>query len=89
MFYSDDNFRKPISDFSGLDITRVIIIALIIWSYYGLATYIFIKFEKISKKLKVLIVVVSFLASIFTMGFLLSVYFDFKLISQQIVPLLK
>jgi hypothetical protein len=75
-FYAEDNFRKPFSDFSGLDITRAIILAVIMWSYFGLTTDIFNRFEEISKKFKVLLAVVSFLVSLFTVGFLLSIYFE-------------
>ena len=75
IFYGD-NFRKPFSDFSGLDITRAIILTIIMMSYFGLASDIFTRFEEISKKVKVLIAVVSFFVSIFTIGFFLSVYFE-------------
>ena len=75
-FYYSDNFRKPFSDFSGLDITRAIIFTIILTSYFGLASDMFTRFDEISKKIKVLIVVVSFFVSIFIVGLFLSVYFE-------------
>ena len=75
-FYYSDNFRKPFSDFSGLDITRAIILIIIMFSYLGLSSDIFTRFNEISKKVKVLLVIVSFFVSVFIVGLFLSVYFD-------------
>lgn len=75
-FYYADNFRKPFSDFSGLDITRAIILIIILTSYFGLANDMFTRFDEISKKIKVLIAVLSFFVSIFIVGLFLSVYFE-------------
>ena len=75
-FYYSDNFRKPFSDFSGLDITRAIILTIIMLSYFGLAGDIFTRFNEISKKVKVLIVMISFFVSVFIVGLFLSFYFE-------------
>ncbi|MBA9028739.1 hypothetical protein HNP81_004060 [Peribacillus huizhouensis] len=75
-FFYGDNFRKPFSDFSNSDIARAIIIIIIMGSYFGLASDVFIRFNDISKTVKVLISVVSFFVSIFIIGLFLSVYFE-------------
>ena len=73
VFYGD-NLRKPFGDFSRLDITRAIIVIIIMMSYSGLGRGLFTRFDEISKKVKILLAVVSFFISILTIGLFLSVY---------------
>lgn len=75
-FYADDNFRKPLNDFSNSDIVRAIILLIILFSYFRLIPNLFERFKEVSTKLKVLFTVLSFVVSIFVIGFLLAVYFE-------------
>lgn len=74
LFYTRDNFRKPFGDFDVFDIVRVIILLIIICSYFGLGSDLFIRFKDIPQKRKVLITVLSLLISMIMVGLLLSVY---------------
>jgi hypothetical protein len=75
-FYADDNLRKPFNDFSNSDIVRSVILLVVVFSCFRLMPILFEMFKDISTRLKVVIMVFSFMISIFTIGFLLAVYFE-------------
>lgn len=75
-FYADDNLRKPFNDFSNSDIVRSVMLLVIAFSYFRLLPILFEMYKDISTRLKVIIMVFSFVTSIFTIGFLLAVYFE-------------
>lgn len=75
MFFYRDTFSESFSNFSSLDITRIIIIIIILTSYFGLIKDLFSRFGEISNRVKILLFLVSLFVSVFAVGLLLSVYF--------------
>ncbi|WP_226577457.1 hypothetical protein [Halobacillus litoralis] len=75
-FYAEDNFRKPLGGFSQPDMFRVLLILVVLLSYFRLIPQLFDRFEELSKRSKLGLTILSFIVSTVCTGFLLAVYFE-------------